>query len=114
MLTLLLTAAAAAQALEPCATPWLMPSLYGVVAEPLPPPPPATGKALRNTYDGIPNVATSENFARRGRRLDLSDTRAQQVLDGFEASWDVQVGQLVHDAPEGSDEYLFNVYVGRA
>ena len=73
MLTLRLTAAAAAQALEPCATPWLMPSLYGVVAEPLPPPPPATGKALRNTYDGIPNVATSENFARRGRRRGGAD-----------------------------------------
>lgn len=112
MLTLLLTAAYA-QALEPCATPWLMPDFIGVKAEPLPPPPPAVGKALRNTYEGIPNVATSENFALWwGSRLDLSESRAEQVLEGFEASWDVQIDQLGHDAPDGTDDYLFNVYVG--
>jgi len=115
MLALLLTTIAHAQALPPvpCATPWLLPERLDIVPVQPPSPPPAAGKGLRTTYDGVPNVATSANFALWwGSRLDLSDAKAQAVLEGFEASWEVQVGELGHDAPEGSDQWLFNVYVG--
>ncbi len=112
MLLLFLTVAAAAPD-APCATPWLMPSLDGVRLEPLPPAPPGPGKSLRSAYDGVPNVATSVNFALWwGNGLTLRQSDAEAVLDGFEASWEVQVQALEHEAPEGSEDYLFNVYVG--
>ncbi len=109
-----LVSLAVAQPLEPCATPWLMPERHLVPARTSPgPAPPAAGKDLRNAYDGIPHVRTSDNFALWwGSRLDLSDDDAEAVLEAFEASWDVQVGVLGHEAPEGSDDWLFNVYVG--
>lgn len=109
----LLISVAAAQGLTPCATPWLLPTRVHV--DPIAPtaPPPATGKGLRTAYDDVPHLRSSENFALWwGDGVSLADSTADALLDAFEASWDVQIGVLGHQAPSGSDDWLFNVYVG--
>lgn len=74
------------------------------------PPPPPDAKATRDAY-GVPNSLESENFIIRwGSGVAAGD--AQDMLDAFEHSWAVEVVQMDHPQPPGTDTHKFNVYVG--
>lgn len=69
-------------------------------------------RGQRDVYD-LPNVRTSTHFAVRwgdGNPPPLAQVDA--LLDHFELAWDVEVVELDHEPPYGSDAFLFNVYVG--
>ena len=82
--------------------------------ESFPPPPPSGEKETMDIFS-LPNVATSENFALRwGDGKNISEERAQELLNEFERSWDHEINTLNFPAPLGSDAYLFNVYIGNS
>ena len=98
---------------RPCGTPELL-----KVAPPLARQAPAlpagnraAGKAMRDAF-GLENHMQTANFAVHW----ASQTPAQHVLDdlaaAFETAWAEQIGRMEHDAPLGTDTYLFNVYIG--
>ncbi|MBX2796081.1 MAG: hypothetical protein KTR31_00390 [Myxococcales bacterium] len=69
-------------------------------------------KLLRDAY-GVPNLATSENFAVRwGNAGGITEADAQDLLDAFETAWATQLEGLDHSAPYGTGTYRFNVYIG--
>lgn len=76
---------------------------------PLPPPPDGI-KTTRDIYD-VPNARESENFVLRwGSSVRPAD--AELMLDAFEVSWQVEVGEMGYPAPLYSDSIKFNVYIG--
>jgi MYXO-CTERM domain-containing protein len=96
-----------------CATMQLLPSM--------PPMRPAT--AIPSTFlggglpdrdpFGVPNELTSTHFVMRwGNTGGISQNDAQDLLDAFETAWSVEVVDMDHPAPVGTDSYLFNVYIG--
>ena len=95
-----------------CLTLSLLPEILSLTPSPLPPPPPGVGKAERDVY-ALPNVATSPHFAVRwgdGGSVNAADV--DRLLASFEESWSVEIDELGMPAPYGSDEWLFNVYIG--
>jgi MYXO-CTERM domain-containing protein len=91
----------------------LLPALERIQRVMPPAGPPAAGKDVRTGYSDVPNLLTSENFAVWwGTQGDISESSAQALIDSFESSWDAIVGELAHEPPEGSSDYLFNVYIG--
>ncbi len=95
-----------------CATMVLLPQ-----APPLAVPPgahllPPEEKILRDPF-GVPNVATSENFAVWWGDDGFTDPQDIAVLlDSFEHAWAVQVDTMVHPVPAGTDTALFTVVIG--
>lgn len=107
-----------------------MPSIAALAAacgtlalmQPGPPPEPVVsshvvvredGKYLRDAYGGQTEVATSKNFALKwGDQIPVSDAIAGLMLDQFEHSWQVEMDDLDHPPPSGTDQALFNVYIG--
>lgn len=105
-------ALSSADARPPCGTLELLPA-----AGPrrlLPAPPPAPGpKQERDSYGDFPNELVSANFALKwGTRGGVSQDDAEALLDAFEFAWAEQIGARGFPAPEGTDSYLFNVYIG--
>ena len=95
-----------------CFTLTLLPQLQFVVPLPLPPPPPGPDKAERDDY-GLPNASISENFALRwGDSADISEADIVRVMDSLEHSWSLEIETLGMPAPYGSEDWLFNVYIG--
>jgi len=86
---------------------------YRPVQAPVPaPPPPPDGKGERDTLE-LPGLATSEHFALRwGPDLDPDPADTQATLDLLEDAWALEVNDWGHTPPYGSEEYLFNVYLG--
>jgi hypothetical protein len=96
----------------PCLTMLLLPEILTIQPVPLPPPPPGVGKAERDVY-GLPNVATSENFAVRwGDTGSVASADIERVVDSLERSWAEEIEALAMPAPYGTDAWLFNVYIG--
>ncbi len=116
LLVSLTLGAHAAPPAVPCATmelldgAWLAPELLGDGAR-LDAPPPPDGKLLRDAY-GVPNKLESDNFVIRWGS-GVSTSNAQAMLDAFELSWAVELIEMDHPPPPGSDTHKFNVYVGR-
>lgn len=76
------------------------------------PPPPALGKGLRDSY-GMAFAMESENFVLRwGSSGSWPESRAEAVLDSFEAAWSMILEDMDYVFPSGSDEYKFNLYIG--
>lgn len=70
-------------------------------------------KTLRDSFGNIPNTVISTNFALKwGSSRYYSATTAQILLDLFEESWLTEVTSMGHPAPWGTDQNLFNVYIG--
>lgn len=93
----------------PCATP----EHWRPVA-PLVRPPPHHGidRLERDPY-GTPNVQLSEHFAVRwGNRDNVSPVEVTALIEAFEDAWAVEIGEMAHVPPLGTDEYYFNVYIG--
>jgi MYXO-CTERM domain-containing protein len=62
---------------------------------------------------GVPNELASTHFVMRwGTQGNISQGDAQDLLDAFETAWSVEVVDMDHPAPAGTDEFLFNVYIG--
>jgi MYXO-CTERM domain-containing protein len=71
------------------------------------------GKLLRDAYGGNTEVAVSKNFALKwGPQEPVSDSAVGILLEQMERGWEVEMDQLGHPSPVGTDDYLFNVYIG--
>jgi hypothetical protein len=69
-------------------------------------------KGVRDSY-GLPNQAFSEHFVLLwGEDRSPSESQIDNLLDAFETGWDNHIDGWGMPAPEGSDEYYFNVYIG--
>lgn len=73
--------------------------------------PPSSNKSQRDSVCPSCNSLASENFIVRWGS-GISQSQAQDILDSFEYSWNIEVNQLDYDAPSTTDTYLFNVYIG--
>lgn len=70
-------------------------------------------KTERDATGTYPNLLTSANFALKwGSRGDVTEEEASALLDAFEAAWAVEIEEMAHPAPAGSDTNLFNIYIG--
>jgi MYXO-CTERM domain-containing protein len=76
-------------------------------------PPVPDGKATRNVYAGLTNVHETENFAIWwGDTSPATNAHLQVLGESFETAWTVQLNDMGFPAPEGSEEFRFNVYLG--
>lgn len=109
MLTLLLVAAAPA-APAPCGLPLLgAPPALRV----LDPAPPSATLEERDAFGTFPNEASSEHFVIKwGAIGGVDKDDADFALGALEDAWTVEIEEMAHPAPTGSDRWLFNVYVG--
>ena len=73
--------------------------------------PPFSNKAERDMYCGSCNTLSSDNFILRWGS-GITQAQAQDVLDSFEYSWNVEIAQMGYEAPATTDSYLFNIYIG--
>jgi uncharacterized protein (TIGR03382 family) len=100
------------EAAVPCLTPSLIEDFAGVVPQPMPARPPGAGKSEREALSGVANSLASDNFVLKwGSSLSVSTSDAQAILEAFETSYEVEVGDMEHPEPSGMDDYKFNVYV---
>lgn len=68
-------------------------------------------KQTREAYGGL-TAHTSDNFAVWvGSANPFDDATINALLDAFEHSWDVQIGELGHPAPSTTETFRFNVYI---
>ena len=73
--------------------------------------PPNSNKEARDSVCPNCNTLASDNFIVRWGS-GISQSQAQDLLDSFEYSWDIEVNQLGYDTPSTADTYLFNIYIG--
>jgi hypothetical protein len=67
----------------------------------------------RDAWGLYPNHRVSEHFiAKWGNTGGVTDEEVGAFLDALERAWSVEVGDMGHPAPDGTGEWLFNVYVG--
>jgi MYXO-CTERM domain-containing protein len=97
----------------PCLTPTLM-QKWGDKPEmrAYPARPPLPGKSERDAWGEWPNDRFSENFVVKWGSDSISSQKIEALLDAFEAAWAVQVDEMDFEAPVGSKDYRFNVYIG--
>lgn len=113
-LVVALTAAAAPAAADRhsfrCGTPARLPQLHTRVT----PPPVASAGGVKVVRDGFPGpytgVRESANFAVKWQSADVSEEKAQTILDTLEASWLVYAA-IGHVGPTGTDTYKLNAYI---
>jgi len=95
----------------PCGQP-----LVGDQPVPNPPPPSVIlgpGPKLERDPFNVPNALPSTNFrVLWGNTNPIDATQAMALLDAMEHSWDVEITEMGHPQPPGSETYLINVYVG--
>jgi len=110
----LLVAPVEAQEL-PCLTPTLM-QQWGdkPKMQAYPERPPLPGKGERDAWGEWPNDAYSENFVVKWGTDNISSNTINGVLDAFESAWSVQVEERDFQAPVGSKDYRFNVYIAES
>ena len=93
-----------------CGTPARLPQLHTRVQ----PAPVALGGAEKLVRDGFggpfTGVRESANFAVKWQSADVSEEKAQTVLDTLEASWLVYAA-IGHVGPTGTDTYKLNAYI---
>ncbi|MDP6931447.1 MAG: DUF6055 domain-containing protein [Myxococcota bacterium] len=95
-----------------------LPSLLGELPRTRVPPtaPPVDrgeGKEERDALGSFPNLMTSENFVVKwGEDGDVDEEDVEALLEAFEVGWAFEVEDLGHAPPDGTDQYLFNVYLG--
>ncbi len=107
-----LLAALASAGPAPCGTLALLPSARELQRIPRSPALPPGELAQRDAY-GVPNVQTSAHFAVRwGNGGAVASAVVDALLASLEDAWTVQVVEMAHPPPVGTDAYLFNVYVG--
>ena len=75
------------------------------------PPPSLPAKGERDAWGEWPNSAFSENFVLKWGPDSLSRQTTDTILDAFEASWERFVEDMGYEAPVGSEQFRFNVYV---
>ncbi len=67
---------------------------------------------VRDSF-GLPNQSFSEHFVLLwGDGRDVSSSQIDMLLGAFEDAWDNHIDGWGMPAPDGTDEYYFNVYVG--
>lgn len=91
--------------------------LLGLDAAPplptLPPAPPAAAKEEREALAELPNQLASDNFVVKwGSERAIRTEDVEDALAALEEALRVEVEELGHPLPVGSDRYLFNVYIG--
>ncbi|MEN9787797.1 MAG: hypothetical protein RLZZ299_3061 [Pseudomonadota bacterium] len=80
-----------------------------------PPLPPLALDALgeRDAFGVTANARRSAHFiARWGPDAPLDATTVDGMLAAFERAWTVQIEEMGHAAPDGTEAFLFNVYIG--
>jgi hypothetical protein len=70
-----------------------------------------SGKEERDATCDCPNQLYSDNFVVKWGS-GVSENDAQNVLDLFEIAWEIEHEQMGYEAPVGSDDYYFNIYIG--
>ncbi len=104
------------------AVPYHQPCGLSVVADTMPPvnrdweaphvPALPGNKGLRDPF-AVPNAEVSDNFVIRwGNRAFVGIDDLDRLLQSFELAWEVQVNQMGHTQPYGTQAYRFNVYIG--
>ena len=80
----------------------------------LPPRPPSDAKGVRDAMSGVCNgTEVSDNFILKwGLDAPPADDEVELIMEALETSWNHQLEIMGHAAPYGTDDYLFNVYVG--
>lgn len=73
--------------------------------------PPNSNKTNRDIVCPSCNSLASDNFVVRWGS-GITQAQAQDVLDSFEYSWEVEINQLGYQTPSSADTYLFNIYIG--
>jgi MYXO-CTERM domain-containing protein len=69
------------------------------------------GKVLRDGFGGpFTGVRESANFAVKWQSADVSEEKAQTILDTLEASW-VVYAAIGHVGPTGTDTFKLNAYI---
>lgn len=110
---MILASLAALAAPFPCGTPMFLPTFEPRPPIPDAPPRPPDEKAERDAYGSYPHSLFSTNFiVKWGNTGGVTLAEAQMLLDAMEVGWAVEIGEMGHPAPEGTDEYLFNIYIG--
>ncbi len=78
------------------------------------PPPPLPDKSVRDAYDA-PNQQLSDNFVVLwGDDGYLHPQTGERLLEAFEDGWSHYIDGWGMAAPEGTDSYYFNVYLGNS
>ena len=98
----------------PCGTPQRFDEFLGVTPKEMPLRPPQASKGIRDSMPGVcSGQMTSENFVLKwGSAQAPATSEMEQVMAALETSWQHQLNVMEHAHPDGSDAYLFNVYVG--
>ncbi|HMV69881.1 MAG TPA: DUF6055 domain-containing protein, partial [Myxococcota bacterium] len=69
-------------------------------------------KGTRDLYE-VPFERRSDNFVVRwGEELTFDDAQIDNLLESLELGWRVEMGEMGHPPPYGSDALRFNVYIG--
>ena len=112
LITVITIASAAPDITHKCATlDQLRLSPVTVTNADIPVRPPSSNKGQRDSVCGNCNTLSSDNFIVRWGN-GISQSQAQNILDSFEYSWDIEINQLGYEMPTSADTYLFNVYIG--
>ena len=73
----------------------------------------SSSKQERDSFGSFPNSLQGENVVIKwGTQGGIGQAEAQEVLDLFEHAWEVMVSDWEHLPPWGTEDYLFNVYIG--
>jgi hypothetical protein len=107
---LLLFSVVAAAAPWPCGTLERLPHAPPL-ATPFRAAAPPEEPGLRDPY-GVSNVETSSHFAVWWGTAQLPEGSVASLLNSLEVAWSVQITNMGHPAPFGTDQWLFNVYIG--
>jgi hypothetical protein len=91
-------------------------SLVGDLPAADPPPSPVIlgpgGPKLERDPFGIPNSLASANFrVLWGNANPIDATQAMALLDALEHSWNVEILDMGHPQPAGTETFLYNAYV---
>ena len=73
--------------------------------------PSRSNKEAREGLVDLPNSRSSDNFIVKWNG-NVNSTAIDRLLDSFEDAWTVEIDELGHPAPAGSEQYLFNIYIG--
>lgn len=79
----------------------------------LSPRPPDAALEERDAFGDFENQRSSEHFVVKwGDERNVADDEVDFLLEAFEEAWAVEIEEMEHPAPPGTEAYLFNVYIG--
>ncbi len=73
--------------------------------------PPPGGLGERDAYDVTNSLSSAHFVVRWGTSGGVDEDDAQEILDVMEYAWDIEVDQMDHPQPYGTDRMRLNVYV---